>query len=53
MLLVSGGPVPSALTSIGVRIHVVGSSPLRPAVPLGFAPSSAGAGPVLVTWDVA
>ena len=53
MLLIGGGPVPSALTAIGVRIQVVGSSPLRSAVPLGFAPSSAGAGPVLVTWDVA
>jgi hypothetical protein len=56
MLLVGGGPpprVPSALTAIGVRIQVVGSLPLRSAVPLGFAPSSAGAGPVLVTWDVA
>ena len=53
MLLVGGGPVPSALTAIGVRIQVAGSSPLRSAVPLGFAPSSAGAGPVLVTWDVA
>ncbi len=56
MLLVGGGPpprVPSTLTAIGVRIQVVGSSPLRSAVPLGFAPSSAGAGPVLVTWDVA
>jgi hypothetical protein len=53
MLLVGGGPVPSSLTAIGVRIQVVGSSPLRSAVPLGFAPSSADAGPVLVTWDVA
>jgi hypothetical protein len=56
MLLVGGGPppkVPSALTAAGVRIQVVGSSPLRSAVPLGFAPSTAGAGPVLVTWDVA
>src|SRR5580692_9702568 len=56
MLLVGGGPpprVPSALTAIGVRIQVVGSSPLSSAVPLGFAPSTAGAGPVLVTWDVA
>ena len=56
MLLVGGGPppkVPSSLTAIGVRIQVVGSSPLRSAVPLEFAPSSAGAGPVLVTWDVA
>ncbi|HJY73465.1 MAG TPA: ABC transporter permease, partial [Streptosporangiaceae bacterium] len=56
MLLVGGGPppeVPSALTAIGVRIQVAGSSPLRSAVPLGFAPSSASAGPVLVTWDVA
>jgi hypothetical protein len=56
MLLVGGGPppkVPSALTAIGVRIQVVGSLPLRSAVPLGFAPSTAGAGPVLVTGDVA
>jgi hypothetical protein len=53
MLLVGGGSVPSDLTAIGVRIQVVGSSPLRSAVPLGFAPPSAGAGPVLVTWDVA
>ena len=56
MLLVGGGPppkVPSTLTSIGVNIVVVGSSPLRSAVPLGFAPSTADAGPVLVTWDVA
>jgi hypothetical protein len=56
MLLVGGGPPPkvaSALTAADVRIQVVGSSPLRSAVPLGFAPSSAGAGPVLVTWDVA
>src|SRR5215470_13961166 len=51
MLLVGGGPppkVPSTLAAIGVNIQVVGSSPLRSAVPLGFAPSSAGAGPVLV-----
>jgi hypothetical protein len=54
MLLVGGGPVPAALTATGVRIQVVGSSPLRSAVPLGFAPSSAGGSePVLVTWDVA
>ena len=53
MLLVGGGPVPSILAAAGVRIQVVGSSPLSSAVPLGFAPSSAGAGPVLVTWDVA
>jgi hypothetical protein len=53
MLLVGGGPVPSTLTAIGVRFQVVGSSPLRSAVPLGFVPSSAGTGPVLVTWDVA
>jgi hypothetical protein len=53
MLLVGGGRVPSALTAIGVRIQVVGVWPLRSAVPLGFAPSSAGTGPVLVTWDVA
>src|SRR5262252_3843013 len=53
MLLAGGGPVPSTLAAIGVDIRVVGSSLLRSAVPLGFAPSSAGAGPVLVTWDVA
>jgi len=53
MLLVGGGPVPSILASVGVRIQVVGSKPLSSAVPLGFAPSSAGAGPVVVTWDVA
>ena len=53
MLLVGGGPVPSALTAAGVNIQVVGSVPLRSAVPLGFAPSSSDAGPVLVTWDVA
>src|SRR5580693_3845217 len=53
MLLVGGGPVPPALTATGVRIQVAGSSPLSSAVPLGFAPSTAGAGPVLVTWDVA
>ena len=39
------------LAAIGVRIQVAGSSPLRSAVPLGFAPSSAGTAPVLVTWD--
>jgi hypothetical protein len=56
MLLVGGGPppkVPSTLSEIGVNIVVVGSSPLRSAVPLGFAPASANAGPVLVTGDVA
>jgi hypothetical protein len=56
MLLVGGGQIPSALTAAGVRIQVVGSSPLRSEVPLGFVPSSAGvngSGPVLVTWDVA
>ena len=53
MLLVGSGPVPSTLAAIGVRIQVAGSSPLRSAVPLGFAPSSAGTAPVLVTWDVA
>jgi hypothetical protein len=56
MLLVGGGPapkVPSTLTTFGVNIEVVGSSSLRSALPLGFAPASANAGPVLVTWDVA
>jgi len=56
MLLAGGGQVPATLAAIGVRIQVVGSAPLRSAVPLGFVPSSAGvtgSGPVLVTWDVA
>jgi hypothetical protein len=53
MLLVGGGPVPSTLAAIGVRIQIVGSSSLRSAVPLGFVPSHADTMPVLVTWDVA
>jgi hypothetical protein len=53
MLLVGGGPTPGALTAAGVNIQVVGSVPLNSAVPLGFAPPTADAGPVLVTWDVA
>ena len=53
MLLAGSGPVPSTLAAIGVRIQVVGSAPLRSAVPLGFVPSDAGAAPVLVTADVA
>ena len=59
MLLAGPGPapsIPSTLAAIGVRIQVVGSAPLRSAVPLGFVPSSAGVTgsmPVLVTWDVA
>src|SRR5947208_6493291 len=56
MLLAGSGPVPSTLAAIGVRIQVVGSAPLRSAVPLGFVPSGTGATgsmPVLVTWDVA
>ena len=53
MLLVGGGPVPSSLAAIGVRIQVVGSASLRSAVPLGFVPSGADAAPVLVTTDVA
>jgi hypothetical protein len=52
MLLAGGGPVPSTLAAIGVRIQVAGSSSLRSAVPLGFVPSNAGTPPVLVTWDV-
>jgi hypothetical protein len=52
MLLAGGGPVPSTLAAIGVRIQVAGSSSLRSAVPLGFVPSNAGTTPVLVTWDV-
>src|SRR5690348_4708656 len=47
------GPVPSTLAAIGVRIQVVGSAPLRSAVPLGFVPSGASAPPVLLTTDVA
>ncbi|HEY7146774.1 MAG TPA: hypothetical protein VH637_21230, partial [Streptosporangiaceae bacterium] len=53
MLLVGGGPVPSTLAAIGVRIQVAGSSSLRSAVPLGFVPSPADPMPVLVTGDVA
>src|SRR6266704_3898810 len=56
MLLAGPGSVPSTLAAIGVRIQVVGSAPLRSAVPLGFVPSNAGVAgsmPVLVTWDVA
>ena len=56
MLLVGGGPVPSTLAAIGVRIQVAGSSSLRSEVPLGFVPSTAdsnGSTPVLVTGDVA
>jgi hypothetical protein len=56
VLLDGHGPVPSTLAAIGVRLQVVGSAPLRSAVPLGFVPSSAGvtgSAPVLVTWDVA
>ena len=62
MLLAGPGPdpsppsIPSTLAAIGVRIQVVGSAPLRSAVPLGFVPSSAGVTgsmPVLLTWDVA
>ena len=53
MLLAGGGPVPSTLAAIGVRVQVVGSASLRSPVPLGFVPSSAGAAPVLVTADVA
>ena len=51
MLLAGGGPVPSTLAAIGVRIQVAGSSSLRSPVPLGFVPSNAGTTPVLVTWD--
>jgi hypothetical protein len=38
----SAPSIPSALAAIGVRIQVVGSAPLRSAIPLGFVPSSAG-----------
>ena len=53
MLLAGGGPVPSRLAAIGVRLQVVGSASLRSPVPLGFVPSGADAMPVLVTADVA
>ncbi len=53
MLLAGGGPVPATLAAIGVRIEVVGSAALGSPVPLGFAPSGAGAAPVLVTSDAA
>jgi hypothetical protein len=53
MLLAGGGPVPSTLAAIGVRIQVAGSSSLRSAAPLGYVPSGAGTAPVLVTGDVA
>ena len=53
MLLAGPGQVPSTLAAIGVRIQVVGSAPLRSAVPLGFVPTEAGGPPVLVTTDVA
>ena len=53
MLLVGGGPVPSTLAAIGVRIQVAGSSSLRSEAPLGFVPSTADSTPVLVTGDVA
>ena len=53
MLLAGGGPVPSTLAAIGVRIQVVGSASLRSPVPLGFVPASGEAAPVLVTADVA
>src|SRR5262249_41560004 len=53
MLLAGGGPVPSTLAAIGVRIQVAGSSSLRSAVPPGVVPSNPGTTPVLVTWDAA
>ncbi len=53
MLLVGGGAVPSTLAAAGVHIQVTGLAQLSSSVPLGFVPSSAGAGPVLVTGDVA
>src|SRR6266699_791987 len=55
-LVPSTPSIPSTLAAIGVRIQVVGTAPLRSAVPLGFVPSGTGATgsmPVLVTWDVA
>ena len=53
LLAGASGPVPSTLAAAGVRILLVGSAPLRSAVPLGFVPSAAGAAPVLVTADAA
>jgi hypothetical protein len=53
VLLVGGGAVPAALTAAGINIRVVGQAELSSPVPLGFVPSTAGAGPVVVTGDVA
>ncbi len=53
MLLAGAGHVPATLTTYGVRIRIVGSVPLRSAVPLGFAPASGGGPPVLLTGDLA
>ncbi len=52
VLLVGGGAVPSALAAAGVNLEVVGQVPLTSAVPLGYVPATAGAGPVVVTGDV-
>src|SRR2546429_3905058 len=42
-LVPSTPSIPSTLAAIGVRIQVVGTAPLRSAVPLGFVPSGTGA----------
>ena len=52
VLLVGGGQSPSQLIAAGVHLRVVGSYPLRSAVPLGFSPATAGEQPVLLTGDV-
>ncbi len=53
MLLAGGARVPATLTTEGARIDVVGTVPLRSAVPLGFAPAITGGMPVLISGDPA
>ncbi len=56
MLLGGGGPVPSALAALGIRIQVAGSAAVRSPVPLGYLPSQpgvTGSAPVLLTGDAA
>lgn len=53
VLLAGGGTAPRVLSAAGVRLHVVGSEPLRSSVPLAFDPEIDGQWPVLVTGDVA
>ncbi len=53
MLLAGGGRVPAILTTEGARIRIVGTVPLRSAVPLGFAPATTPGMPVLISGDPA